>query len=331
MEKLLILPILTGFFMVLLFIPAWIKKAKAIGLSGKDMHKVSKKEIAEAGGVSILIGFVLGVLIYIALKTFYFKSNENLIEIFSVISSILIIGFIGLMDDLLGWKIGLNKKTRIFFLIFASIPLMVINAGHSELIGIEFGLIYPLIFVPLGIIGATTTFNFLAGYNGLECSQGILVLSALAVVTWLTGNTWLTLICIIMIACLLAFYTFNKVPAEILPGDTLTYSVGALIAIIAILGNIEKIAIFFFIPYIIETVLKTRGKLKKESFAKLNEDGSLEVPYDKFYGLEHIALWTLKKIKPNKKVYERDVVYLINGFQILIITIGLIFFIGGIL
>ena len=78
----------------------------------------------------------------------------------------------------------------------------------------------------------------------------------------MTGDTWLSLIALIMIASLLAFYIFNKVPAKVFPGDVLTYSIGSLIASIAILGNIEKIAIWFFIPYILDTILKTRGKYK---------------------------------------------------------------------
>jgi UDP-N-acetylglucosamine--dolichyl-phosphate N-acetylglucosaminephosphotransferase len=128
-----------------------------------------------------------------------------------------------------------------------------------------------------------------------------------------------------MVASLFAFYIFNKCPAKIFPGDALTYSVGALIASVAILGNIEKIAVFFFIPYIIEVILKIRGKLEKESFAKLNADGSLSLPYKKIYGLEHLAIWILERVKPSKKVHERDVVYLINSFQVVIIVIGLLF------
>jgi len=174
-------------------------------------------------------------------------------------------------------------------------------------------------------VGATTTFNFLAGYNGLEAGQGILMLSALAIVTYITGSPWLTVIALCMVAALIGFYVFNKYPSKIFPGDTLTYPVGALIAAIAIIGNIEKIAIFFFIPYILEVILKARGKLEKESFAAVNEDGSLEMPYKKVYGLEHIAIKILKKIKPSKKVYEKEVVYLIHSFQILVIVLGFIF------
>jgi UDP-N-acetylglucosamine--dolichyl-phosphate N-acetylglucosaminephosphotransferase len=178
----------------------------------------------------------------------------------------------------------------------------------------------------LGIIGVSATFNFLAGYNGLEASQGIIILSALSVITFLTGDKWLSIIGLCMVASLIPFYLFNKYPAKVFPGNILTYSVGALIASIAILGNLEKIAIFFFIPYIMETILKSRGKLVKHSFAKVNSDGSLEVPYEKIYGLEHLAIYLLKKIKPNKKVYEKEVVLLINAFQIVVIIIGFLLF-----
>jgi UDP-N-acetylglucosamine--dolichyl-phosphate N-acetylglucosaminephosphotransferase len=96
----------------------------------------------------------------------------------------------------------------------------------------------------------------------------------------------------------------------------------------AILGNSEKIALFFFIPYILETALKLRGRLNKQSFGIPNKDGSLELPYDKIYGLEHLAILILKNIKPGKKVYENDVVYLINGFQVIVILIGFALFVS---
>ena len=326
METILLIPVLISFFVTLFSIPVWIKRAKRVGLVGKDVHKTSKEKIAEAGGICVIFGFVLGALIYVQIITFYFESTNYLINIFALILSLLIVGFIGFIDDIFGWKIGLNKKTRLILLIFASIPLIVINAGESIMMGIDFGLFYPLFLIPFGIIGATTTFNFLAGYNGLETSQGILILSALAIVTYFTGSRWLGLVSLVMVACLVAFYIFNKYPASVFPGDILTYSIGGLIAIIAILGNIEKIAVFFFIPYIIETGLKLRGKLKKESFAKLNKQGDLKNQYKKIYGLEHLSIFLLEKIKKDKKVYEKEVVWLINLFQILIIVLGFLIF-----
>ena len=327
MNPILLIAILTSFFCTFLAMPFWIRKAKEYGLEGIDKHKTSDKKIAESGGIMVLFGFVLGVLIYIGIRTFYLGEISIFENIFAILCVMLLVSLVAIMDDFFGWKKGLSKRSRIILITFAAIPLMVINAGESTMMGIDFGLFYPLILIPLGILGATTTFNFLEGYNGLGAGQGIIILSALSVVTYLTGNAWLSVIGLCMVASLLAFYIFNKYPAKVFPGDVLTYSVGALIAIMAILGNIEKIAIFFFIPYILETGLKLRGRLEKQSFAKVNGDGSIDLPYKKIYGLEHLAIYILNKIKPGKKVREKEVVWLIHGFQIVIIILGFLLFI----
>ena len=78
---------------------------------------------------------------------------------------------------------------------------------------------------------------------------------------------------------------FNHYPSQIFPGDALTYSIGALIAGAAILGNIEQFAVFVFIPNIIEILFKLRGKLRVESFAQPQKDNSLELKNKKIYSL----------------------------------------------
>lgn len=332
MEPLLFIPIILSFFITFLALPYWIKKAGKIGLLWEDMNKYKKPKVAGSGGLIVVLGFILGVLVYIFLKTFYFKTSINVPEIFALTTSVLMLAVIGLTDDLLGWwHGGLSKKFRVLMCFFAAVPLVVINAGNPTLAiplidGINLGILYVLLAIPIGIIGASTTFNFLAGYNGLEAGQGIIILFALSSVAYFTENTWLTLIGLCMIFSLLAFLFFNKFPAKVFPGDVLTYSIGGLIAIIAILGNLEKIAVFFFIPYIIEVILKLRSKLKMQSFGKPNKDNSLEMPYNKIYGLEHLAIWFLKKIKKDGEVYEKDVVYTIWTFQIAVIIIGFLIF-----
>ncbi len=327
------LPIIASFLVTLFFLPSWISRAKNAGLVGKDMNKPSGEKVAEAGGVIVIAGFVLGALLYVAIKTFYYNSYNNVIEIFALLTLVTITAFVGMIDDILGWKIGLGKRVRLFLVFFAAIPLMVINAGESIISiplfnGLNLGILYPLIIIPLGIIGASTTFNFLAGYNGLEARQGILLFSALALAAFFTGSTWLSLILLCMIFSLIAFLLFNSYPARVFPGDTMTYSIGALNAAAAILGNLERFAVFIFIPNIIEVFLKLRGKLKMESFARPQNDGSLNLQYEKIYGLEHLAIFIMKKFK--HKVYEKDVVNLINLFQIIIIILAFIIFKDGI-
>ncbi len=330
MEPLIILTVFISFFCTYLAMPFWIKKAKQIGLLWEDMNKYDKqKNVAGSGGIIVVIGAIIGILTYIALQTFYFKRlDEVSIKIFAMTTSLLLVSGVGLIDDLFGWKKGgLSKRSRIALVFISAIPLMVINAGESSVLGMELGLLFPLLIIPLGMIGATTTFNFLAGFNGLEARQGILLIGAMSLVTYLTGNSWLSVVGLCLIVSLIAFYMFNANPAKVFPGDTLTYAIGAAIACMAILGNVEKITLFFFIPYILETILKLRGGLKKQSFGKPNPDGSLDLLYDKIYGLEHLSIYLLKKIKPNKKVYENEVVNLINIFQIIIIILGFLLFI----
>ncbi|MDO8517224.1 MAG: glycosyl transferase family 4 [Nanoarchaeota archaeon] len=332
MNSILFISILVSFIAALLIMPRWIRKCNKIGLLWEDMNKYKHpKNVAASGGIVVVMAFILGVLSYVAIRTFIINDLNGIsLQIFALLSVVLILAIVGLTDDLLGWKHGgLSAQFRIFLVLFASIPLVVINAG-TKLIEIPFfgeielGLLYPLIIIPLGITGATTVYNFLAGFNGLEVGQGIIIISFLSFISYVMGSAWLSLVGLCMVASLLVFYYYNKHPAKVFPGDVLTYSIGAVIACMAILGNFERIAIFVFIPYIIEFILKSRGNLKKQSFGIPNKDGSLEMPYDKIYGLTHLSIFILQKFK--KKVYEKDVTYLIFSFQIIICLLALVIF-----
>ncbi|MEX0919961.1 MAG: glycosyl transferase family 4 [Candidatus Pacearchaeota archaeon] len=332
-QLLLLLSLVISFFLTVFTMPFWISKARQAGLLWEDMNKPGNpKNVVGSGGIVTIMAFTVGVLYYIAIRTFFSREAVINLEIFALLSVILIFALIGIIDDLLGWKNkGLSIRSRILLAFVASIPLVVINAGVSTMnlpfLGhVSLGLWYPLLFIPVGIAGAAITYNFLAGFNGLETGQGIIILSFLSYVSYITGIMWLAVVGLTMVTALIGFWFYNKNPAKVFPGDSLTWAIGALIAGMAILGNFEKVAAFVFIPYIIEVGLKLRGKLEKHSFGKPNEDGSLELRYNKIYGLEHLAIHLLKKTKPSKKVYENDVVYAIHGFQILIILLAILIF-----
>jgi UDP-N-acetylglucosamine--dolichyl-phosphate N-acetylglucosaminephosphotransferase len=331
MKALVILSIFVSLFLTLIALPKWIRKCNYIGLQWEDMNRYKHpKNVAASGGIIIVMAFVLGVLSYIAIRTFVFgNSEEIIIQLLSALSVILIVSIVGLTDDLLGWKHGgLSWRFRIFLAVLASIPLAVINAGDPNMslpfFGIiNFGFLYPLVLIPLGVAGATTTFNFLAGMRGLEAGQGIIILTFLSLVAYLTGSSWLSVIGLIMVASLLIFYFYNINAPGVFPGDIGTYSIGALIASMAILGNFEKVAVVMFIPYILEVILKAgRGRLKKQSFGIPDKKNNLKLPYDKIYGLTHLSIFILSKFK--REVKERDTVYLIFSFQILICILALL-------
>jgi len=339
MEYLLLIAIATSFLLTALAMPEWIGKCRRDGLVWEDMNKFDRpKNVASSGGVVVVMAFILSVFVYVALKTFVFGGTVHALEIFSLIGVILILAIIGLVDDLFGWKNGgLSPRFRTLMAFVAAIPLVVISAGtHSinlPFFGVtNLGILYPLFLIPLGIAGASTTYNILAGYNGLEAGQGILILSFLSFVSYVSGSAWLTVVGLCMVSSLLVFYYYNKVPAKVFPGDIMTYAIGALIAGMAILGNFEKIALIVFIPYMIEFFLKARGRLKKHSFGIPQKNGTLHMPYDKIYGLEHLAIYILNgfSAKPRGNYLgatEKKVTYLIHAFQIVFILIA--FFLLG--
>lgn len=324
--------LLVAFLGTILLTSWWIKVARRNKLGGKDMNKYNKPFVPEAGGVAVIATVVIALLLYMFFKTFILSSQANLLEISTLIITLLLACFIGFIDDILGWKKGLKQWQKFVMTLPIAIPLAVINAGNSlidiPILGmVDLGVFFPLILVPIGVWGATNGYNILAGYNGLEAGLGAIIIGTLSAIALITGKLWLALIGGIVVVSLISFYLFNKYPSRVFPGDSLTYSLGALIASFAILGDMEKIALFLFIPFIIEGLLKLRSRLKAENFGIPNKDGSLEPPYDKNYSLTHVSLRLLKKIKPSGKVYEKDVTYLLLIFQILLSIVTIIFLI----
>lgn len=303
-----------------MIIPGWIRRAEARGFVGKDLHKKNQKKVAEMGGIVVIFSAILGILVYIAFDTFYYSYPNSITDVLAVVASILIATIIGMTDDMLGWRIGLHQREKVLLTFLIPIPLMVINAGNNVMAfpffgTLDIGLLYPLLIIPIGMIGASNAFNMLAGYNGLEAGMGVVILSTLGLIAYSTGNTVAVIIAVTTISALIALLYFNKYPAKVFPGDTLTYPVGAIVAIVAILGNMEKSAVVLFSLYYIEFLLKARGKFREQSYGKLLDDGSLAVR-DKVYSIPHIAILLLRKIKG--KAYEYEVVLVVLVFQVVI-------------
>ncbi|MEK6864344.1 MAG: glycosyltransferase 4 family protein [Nanoarchaeota archaeon] len=317
-----------SFLLVLIAMPLWIKRAHRAGLTGKDMHKSDGRQVANLGGLVVIFAFLFGTLGYIAVDTFiisHASSDAQFsrdLQIMAALVTVLILTILGLADDILGWKIGLRQWQKPILALFAAVPLAVVNAGQTTmalpLIGrIDIGIIFPLIVIPFAVSGAANGFNMLGGYNGLEAGIGALILSALAYFAWINQYSHVAIMALCMVFALAAFYFFNRYPAKVFPGNVLSYPLGGLIAVVAILGNVERIAVVLFLPFFIEFLLKARGRFRKESFARIRYDGSLDAPYDHIYGLEHLAIRILQQFK--RRVHEWNVTHLVFGFEILLI------------
>lgn len=306
MKLLILVSALISLFVTLKVTKLMIKYLTGLGLTVKDMNKKDTPLVPISGGLAVLTGLFSGLMFYIFVQTFFYDGKENLIYFLAAMASILIITFIGFIDDLSvkldhkkGIYLGLKQWQKPLLTIFAAIPLMVINAGTKVISIAPFGeldlsLIYPLLIIPVGVVGAANMVNLLEGYNGIATGMGIVYTANLGLFAYVNGRVVGAVIAFIACGALLAFYKFNKFPAKILPGDSLTYLLGAILATIAILGNIEKAALIISIPFFVELFLKARGRFKKQSYGYYYKDGKVKSKYKRIYSIPHIFARTGK-------------------------------------
>ena len=326
---LILIPCIFAFLITFLMLKRWIIIAHSIGYVGVDMNKYEKPKVAEPGGPFVVLGIVTGIFLYLFIEQYFLKNIHNLIEILAVLVVVLLAGYLGVFDDLLGWKKGLKPWQKPLFTLPFAVPIVVLKLGETKMalpfIGtIDFGILYPLLLVPIGIMGTANGFNMIAGYNGLEAVMAILLFSGIAIKSFLIGKYYITIISLITISSILAFLYFNKYPARIFPGDSFTHPIGALYGSLIIIGNMEKFGIILFSLYFLEALLFLRGLkegIYKENFGIPDENNCLKPPYKKIYSLTHLPLFLLRKIK--KCVKETDVILFLAMMQLLVLAAAL--------
>jgi len=274
-------------------LPWFIPRLLKAGISGKDMNKPGRIVVAEMGGFAIVGGFIMGVLLAIALSTFRISTSElNLTYLLAGLSTILLTGLIGVIDDLL----LLDQRVKAVLPVIASLPLVALKVGVTSMVvpffgSVDFGILFPLVLIPIAITGASNATNMLAGFNGLEAGLGVVMCSTVALVGYSFGRVESVVLALAMLGALLAFLKYNWYPGKILIGDVGTLSIGAVVASSVIIGNIEKVGIILIIPFFVELYLKARGKFKAQSWCKMKNGILLCDKREEVYGLGRLVMY----------------------------------------
>lgn len=287
------------------------------------MNKYNKPLIAELGGTIVFIGFTTGIFSAIFLATYLQVFTIKLGYLLAGFSTIAIIAFVGFIDDIIGWKKGIRQWQHALFPIIAALPLMAISIEKTTMtlpiIGlIDFGIFYSLIIIPIAITGASNAFNMLAGYNGLEAGQGILLTGTLTIIAFFTGQTTTMILGLAMIGALTGFLYYNWFPAKIFGGDSLTLMVGANLAIMSILGNMQTFGIIIIVLFFIEFLIKAKHKFQSECFGLPQKNGLLKANPKG----GSITQFILKK--PMKEWQVTTTILIIQG-MICLIVLGIFF------
>jgi len=299
---------LAAFMVVILFMPGAIKMLRDAGMIGIDVHKPEKPEIPKGGGFIVLFAIVFGILLVVGITTFQEQAQvrEGLL---AALVSILMAGVIGLLDDTFDFK----NRTKIVLPLVASIPMVAVSVGIPEMdipfIGVvHFGPFYALLIVPLMMTFIVDSSNMYGGMNGLEAGLSSINSSAIILYVLISpyvnghmvtsAQTDAGMVAAALFGASIAFLYFNRFPARVLPGDVGRLPLGAAMAAALILGNMDKLAIIMYMPFLINFLLYIlyrfyvkRKNIEYVKFASPREDGTLEVagPFTMYWILPHFS------------------------------------------
>ena len=272
------LSLVTSFFIVLVFMPYWIRLQRNIFPSGQpirndgpDTH-YQKKGTPTFGGVLILFSIILSSILW----TSNF-SNFNYILILTLI----LFGLIGFFDDFKKVKFGngISTKTKFLYQLLATLVIYIIikyngfdlnnfSIPFLKNTSIELGYFY-FVLILLIVIGSTNATNLTDGLDGLVSMPLIFVFLTFAIfayvlgninfsnyllVNYINGSGEIVIFCTSAIGALLGFLWFNSSPASIFMGDTGSQSLGASLAVTSILLKQEIVLAVAGGLFVIETI-----------------------------------------------------------------------------
>ena len=272
---------LTGLLIVLFMGEVFISKIRsiqfqqAVGDRGPESHKV-KDGTPTMGGL-----LIIGSVIFSSLLWGDFSNRFLLIALLCLF----LFALLGFLDDYKKVKEknskGLSSWTKISYqLLFASIisaALYFCVFESFELAYIvpffkEVSLSLGLFFIPISIfiiVGSSNAVNLTDGLDGLAILPVILITAALGLIAWAAGNTIvseylyipyidgtgeLLVICGALIGSGIGFLWFNAYPAQIFMGDVGSLSMGAFIALIAIIVRHEIVFAVMAMVFIMEAL-----------------------------------------------------------------------------
>ncbi len=278
-----IIAFVTSIFLTRILIPI-LKKQKIVN---PDLNKKGKPLIPGMGGIGVIFAFFMGMNF-----SLLWRSSMDFPYFEIVLFTIIGLAFIGILDDLL----DLHQLAKSVLPFFIAIPLGIGLPDDTltlPFVGSVYIGMWMILLIPLGITAIVNITNMLEGFNGLGSGLGIIIITTLIIISFITGQTDGVYLLIPLLGALIGFFYFNMYPSKIFPGDTMTFFQGAVIGCAVLIANLKTIVAILFLPMIIEFILKARGKFPAKNHGTITDDGTLT--YDgKVFSLSHLLMKYLK-------------------------------------
>jgi phospho-N-acetylmuramoyl-pentapeptide-transferase len=237
----------------------YFKIGKAIRVEGPERH-FTKLGTPTMGGVM----FILPVLLITVLMNAGSLLGITLLGRSVIVPMVTMALFAGLgaVDDWLGLRAerkakGLSGRTKLVFQIIFSLLIalaleFVLDAPDMFLPGIPLELSLGVWYVPIAafiIVAMSNAINLTDGLDGLA---GLISATAFATyggIALLQGQVFLARFCFTLVGAIFGFLWFNVHPAMLIMGDTGSLSLGATLAVVALMtGQWMLIPLIAVIP-----------------------------------------------------------------------------------
>uniref|UniRef100_A0A7R9UMY0 UDP-N-acetylglucosamine--dolichyl-phosphate N-acetylglucosaminephosphotransferase n=1 Tax=Diacronema lutheri TaxID=2081491 RepID=A0A7R9UMY0_DIALT len=203
--------------------------------------------------------------------------HAQLARLLCALLSICCMCFLGFADNVL----DLRWRDRLILPLAASLPVLMtyaatggvttvkVPAAAQALLGlggsVDIGALY-FVYISLLAIFCTNAINILAGVNGLEVGQSVVIgltiaaFNCVQLARWpedsvLVGHNLFSLYVVLpFITTSLGLLWHNWYPASVFVGDTYCYFAGMTFAVAGILGHFSKTMLLFFLPQLVNFV-----------------------------------------------------------------------------
>ena len=258
----LIQGLLLAFAIVVILMPPYIRLLRATGFTkqirveGPDSHQV--KHGTPTMGGALIIAVVLAL--YLLLRW----PPEG--GIYAPLATLAGVGLLGAFDDYLNAKTGEGIRVRqklLWQIVFAFAAAFMIQRTYGiDQIAVPFiGPVFvdPAVYVAFAafaIIAASNGVNITDGLDGLAGGTLVFAFVAFLLVALLNlpvAQPNLAFLCAIIIGALLGFLWFNVHPAQIFMGDSGSLSLGATLAVIALITGQILVLPLIGLIFVLET------------------------------------------------------------------------------
>jgi phospho-N-acetylmuramoyl-pentapeptide-transferase len=198
------------------------------------------------GGVMVIVPVAMLTILLnaVSLMGLNIFGRSLLVPLFAMLAY----GLLGAVDDWQGLYgkhkgEGMRARTKFIVQIFLAVGLALViryglDAPEIYLPGIPGDLNLGIWYVPIAAIiiaGMSNAVNFTDGLDGLAGLISATAFAAYGGLALMQGQIFLARFCFTMVGALFGFLWFNVHPAELFMGDTGSLSLGATLAVVALM------------------------------------------------------------------------------------------------